>query len=574
MADFDPQAWADEQVANFDPEKWAESQLNPEAQVKPVYSTGKYEPQLGQAPKGHLPPTSLADMLKTAVIQGGTLGAADELKEGETPGGVSSLYRIAKGLPDAPPAPHPSVREADLQAMHNAEASYPVAYPIVEAISSIPAFMAVGGPIKAGQGIWKGLRSAARAGGIGGATVGYASSEDPNRTVDTVTSSIAGSLLGPLAYGVTAGAGALGTRLSKAGTMDAALETLAQHEGIPNPRVAQVQELVGKGNPVPLQAVENPANRITLQKMFKQPEISRTSGKGEALVRGAVSEADAANTSAAKGLSNAEAALETEKTAYRNTARAARNARNVAEHEAKAKYQDAEHARSVRGVERKNQYLSDKEEQVQAIKAARETRNQELTNLRDTHPGLDQALRVSNTKELPRVLDKHLGPEGEPVRADLDTAWENLTRAREPIPKPRTELPVAPTKTAPYQEPSSEALDAARQAKTTAKQKVGDVAASTQHVYDAAASLEKSMAKIHGAKNSLSDLLSPTKNLKRLIGKQAFDNRAAKKILSNEETYNQFMDLAAKGERLSPGTPEADRWAASLTAFMQTYLDK
>lgn len=484
------------------------------------------------------------------------------------------------------------------------EAAHPKAFVGSEIVGALPG--AIAAPVAAaGKGILAMIGAGAGFGAVTGAITGVGGSRnDPflnpdDAALDVIDSASGGAIAGAGGALIGRGLGHLFTRFTSAGKMNAALRTLQQHEGIANQTVARTQGIVGQDSQVPLQAVENAGNRTTLQKMFRKPDISRISGEGDAAMQGAVNQADATNAAATGRLNDADIAVEAERAAGRDTLRQSRNDyRNtqnttavsneqssaLAAQEqaaAKTKYQTENHARGERQVSRKNQHLQNQEDQYQAIEEARNARNQEIRELRKANPALNEALAKTKSKELPNVLDKHLGAD-HPARADLDQSWENLKAAREPIPRPRLEAPVAPPPVvarpqkavAPaYQEPATPGYDAARQGRVLAKQGVESAANATQHIYDTADQLSKSMAKIQGAKASLSDLISPSKNLRLFSGKQWLDNRNVKKILSDPETYKQFMDLAATGKRLTPGTAEAEAFGAQMAAFVQSLRD-
>jgi hypothetical protein len=131
-------------------------------------------------------------------------------------------------------------------------------------------------------------------------------------------------------------------------------------------------------------------------------------------------------------------------------------------------------------------------------------------------------------------------------------------------PTPQKQVPPA------YKEPDAKALQAARQDAKVAKQKVKTTAEETEKVYSVAKDLEKAMNRIHGAKRSITEIANPLTALKVVSGKQWLNRRAVKKILSNPKTYDQFMDLAARGKRLGPDPSHATRWGAEMAAFIES----
>jgi hypothetical protein len=434
--------------------------------------------------------------------------------------------------------------------------------------------------------------------------------------LDVLDSAAGGALFGMGGAAVgRAGAQAF-NRFTSAGRMNAALAKLNQLENVPNPNIARVREVVGEGNPVPLTAIEDPANKLTLKTMFEKPKIAANSLRGQTLVDDAVSGADTANRVARESADAADLAVGTEKAAYQDSLINSRNAQReaarntaVANSEASAATQaqnteagnlfaKEKYDRAGRGVDKKNQFLADSEERALAVEEARVRRNAEVRSLRESDPDLDVALAKGKAKELPNILDKHLGKDN-PARLDLDTAFENLKQAREPIPKPRFEKPVAPPAKQPtpakqvppaYKEPDAKGLQAARQDATVAKQKVKTTAEETEKVYTVAKDLEKTMRRIKGAKPesmTLSKLFTPKNLLRAAAGyvsggktlaaeaayrgaKSILDKRAVKKILSDEKTYDQFIDLAARGKRLpTSDSPHATRWGAEMAAFIE-----
>jgi hypothetical protein len=115
---------------------------------------GKYEPQLGGAPKGEMPKPSLLDALKSASFSGITAGAGNEIAAYAGAKGQDTRlnpFRIAKGLPtveDGGFAEDKAARKASFDAKDEAaEAAHPVAYAATELATSLPAAALVGGPV-------------------------------------------------------------------------------------------------------------------------------------------------------------------------------------------------------------------------------------------------------------------------------------------------------------------------------------------------------------------------------------------------------------------------------------------
>lgn len=230
-------------MTDMDPRAWVESQLSadPEAPDGPRLSNGSYEPQLGRAPQGNLPPKSILETILRTGAQGITMGGADEIaghaKAKKRP--ATNPYLIAKGIPEEDPASYKEERDAYRKEDASAEADHPV----VGAVSELGGSL-VTAPL---AGAANTLRGAARVGVTLGGILGFNKSEEESAgglAKDTAVGGVTGGILGPLGYGVAKGSEWLGNKVGDTGR---ALGELFGREPAANVGRA-VETLTGRGS--------------------------------------------------------------------------------------------------------------------------------------------------------------------------------------------------------------------------------------------------------------------------------------------------------------------------------------
>lgn len=229
-------------MTDMDPKAWVESQLSadPEAPNGPRLSSGSYEPQLGRAPQGNLPPKSILETILRMGAQGITMGGADEIaghaKAKKRP--ATNPYLIAKGIPEEDPASYKEERDAYRKEDASAEADHPV----VGAVSELGGSL-VTAPL---AGAANTLKGAARVGATLGGVLGFNKSEEESvggLAKDTTIGGVTGGIFGPLGYGVAKGSEWLGNKVGDTGR---ALGELFGRE--PGANVGRaVETLTGRG---------------------------------------------------------------------------------------------------------------------------------------------------------------------------------------------------------------------------------------------------------------------------------------------------------------------------------------